>query len=96
MNRRHRDFQPRRTRELLLKHPDRILFGTDLAPPSQEMYSVHFRFLETEDEHFPYDPYEPGEPPSQGRWAISGLGLPPDVLEKVYSGNAVRLIDGLG
>jgi hypothetical protein len=88
--------KPRRTRELIMKHPDRILFGTDLAPPSQEIYSIHFRFLETEDEHFPYDPEDPDEPPSQGRWTISGIGLPAEVLEKVYSGNAVRLIEGIG
>ena len=32
------------------------------------------------------------DPPSQGRWQIHGLGLPDDVLERVYAGNARRLI----
>ena len=81
--------QPRRTRDLFLKHPDRILFGTDLFPPAPEIYAIHFRFLETADEAFAYDPEDP---PPQGRWPISGLDLPDDVLEQVYTGNARRLL----
>jgi len=53
---------------------------------------THFRFLETLDEHFAYDL---ADPPPQGRWAISGLGLPSDILSAVYAGNARRLIPGL-
>ncbi|HEY7400034.1 MAG TPA: amidohydrolase family protein [Actinomycetota bacterium] len=85
--------QPRASRALMLQHPDRIVFGTDLFPPAREIYAIHFRFLETADEHFPYDP---DEPPSQGRWAISGLELPDDVLRAVYGDNTRRLIAGLG
>lgn len=85
--------QPRAARDLILRHPDRILFGMDLFPPSREIYAVHFRFLETLDEHFPYDTDGSAE---QGRWAISGLGLPSDILSAVYAGNARRLIPGLG
>jgi len=33
--------------------------------------------------------------PSQGRWRISGLWLPGNVLRLVYGGNARRLISGL-
>jgi tyrosyl-tRNA synthetase len=33
-----------------------------------------------------------GGPGSQGRWTITGLGLPPDVLRLVYADNARRLI----
>jgi predicted TIM-barrel fold metal-dependent hydrolase len=84
--------QPRRARELFLKHPERILFGTDLYPPSRDIYRIHFRFLETANEHFPYDPEDP---PPQGRWQISGLDLPEDVLGKVYGENGRRLIPGL-
>ncbi len=77
--------QPRRVRSLFLKYPDRIMFGTDEGA-SEEMYHNYFRWLETEDEYFPYAQY-----PAQGRWMIYGLGLPDDVLEKVYHGNAERL-----
>jgi predicted TIM-barrel fold metal-dependent hydrolase len=86
--------QPRATRRLFDRHPDRILFGTDAFPPDPGAYAVSFRFLETEDEHFPYDPDE-DEPPSQGRWAISGLGLPDATLERVYAANARALIPSL-
>src|SRR5882672_2794953 len=77
--------QPRRVRSLFLKYPDRIMFGTDEGA-SEEMYHNYFRWLETEDEYFPYAQY-----PAQGRWMIYGLGLPDDVLEKVYNKNAERL-----
>lgn len=82
--------QPRRARDLFVRFPDRILFGTDAAP-DPAAYPVHYRFLETLDEAFPYD--ADGEIPSQGRWTISGLGLPDDVLRQVYGDNARRLID---
>ena len=74
--------------------PTGSLFGTDAFPPDGDVYATHFRFLETADEHFPYDPWD-DEPPGQGRWAISGLDLPRDVLEMVYAKNARRLIPGL-
>ena len=78
--------QPRRARELFMKYPDRILFGTD-NKVSEEMYRNHFRWLETNDEYF-----EPWAYPGQGRWPIYGLGLPDDVLEKVYHRNAERIL----
>jgi predicted TIM-barrel fold metal-dependent hydrolase len=84
---------PRAAVALIERHPDRILFGSDGVPPSAEEYSVMFRFLETADEHVAYSP----DPvPPQGRWAISCLDLPDDVLAQVYAGNARRLVPGLG
>jgi predicted TIM-barrel fold metal-dependent hydrolase len=77
--------QPRRTRELFMKYSDRIMFGTDEGA-AETMYRNYFRWLQTEDEYFPYAQY-----PLQGRWMIYGLGLPDDVLEKVYHQNAERL-----
>jgi predicted TIM-barrel fold metal-dependent hydrolase len=82
--------QPRRARELFMRWPDRILFGVD-SSPEPAFYAVHYRFLETEDESFAYD-VDDGEPPTQGRWAIHGLGLPDEVLRQVYRDNARRLI----
>ncbi len=77
--------QPRRVRALFLKYPDRIMFGTDEGA-SEQMYRNYFRWLETEDEYFPYAQF-----PAQGRWMIYGLGLPDELLEKVYHTNAERL-----
>ena len=85
--------QPRAARELVLAHPDRVMFGVDLFPPNAREYAIHFRFLETDDEHFAYSTEEI---PPEGRWAISGLGLPDDVLRKVYGENARRVIPALG
>ena len=78
--------QPRRARRLFMEHADRILFGTDFWP-SAAMYTSHFRWLETDDEHFPYHGY-----PDQGRWYIYGLGLPDAILRKVYRDNAAKVL----
>jgi predicted TIM-barrel fold metal-dependent hydrolase len=82
--------QPRRVAQLLERHPDRVLFGTDIYPASAEQFRLHFRFLETRDEAFEYAPGEPVPP--QGRWTVSALGLPPEVLERVYRTNALRVL----
>ena len=79
--------QPRASRRFFEKYQDRILFGTD--GPQDSLYPIYFRFLETEDEYFDYGT---GPVPGQGRWRISGLGLPDGILKKVYSENAVRLL----
>jgi predicted TIM-barrel fold metal-dependent hydrolase len=80
--------QPYTTRAFFLRHADRILFGVDIAP-DPEQYAIHYRFLETFDESFDYgtDPV-----PGQGRWQIHGIGLPTDVLRKVYRDNARRVL----
>jgi predicted TIM-barrel fold metal-dependent hydrolase len=79
--------QPIAAREFILKHADRILFGTDLVP-EVEMYRLHFRFLETADEYFDY----PSHASRQGRWKIYGVHLPDQVLRRVYRENALRLL----
>ncbi|MGZ4131401.1 MAG: amidohydrolase family protein, partial [Actinomycetota bacterium] len=84
--------QPRATRDLLVSHPDRVLFGIDEFPPAQENYAIYFRFLETADEGFAHSTEEV---PLMGRWTIAGLELPDDVLAQVYAGNALRLIPSL-
>ncbi|MFI6324433.1 amidohydrolase family protein [Nonomuraea sp. NPDC050556] len=76
-------------RALILRHPDRVLFGTDDFPPSAETYATHYRFLETADEDFPHGDILMGD------WTISGLDLPAAVLRSVYHDNAVRLIPKL-
>jgi predicted TIM-barrel fold metal-dependent hydrolase len=83
---------PRAARDLIVRHADRFVFGTDEVPVADATYAIHRRFLETADECFDYT----DEPvPPQGRWTIAGLDLPADVLDAVYGGNARRLIPGL-
>ncbi len=97
---------PAKLRAIFLRHQDRILFGTDLGvgaaaddlmlgstgatPPTpadvERFFSATWRFLETDDRGFPHPT------PIQGRWTIDGIGLPRGVLEKIYSGNADRLM----
>ena len=79
--------QPYTAREFLIKYADRVLFGSDLVP-DEEMYHLHFRFLETADEYFDY----PSHASRQGRWQIYGVHLPDDVLKKIYRENALRLL----
>jgi predicted TIM-barrel fold metal-dependent hydrolase len=89
--------QPRMARKFFDRYQDRILFGTDASGgtsyPQQTfgdaLYEIYYRFLETEDEYFDY---APATVPPQGRWRIYGLGLPEQVLRKVYFENASRLI----
>jgi predicted TIM-barrel fold metal-dependent hydrolase len=80
--------QPYTARAFFLRWADRIVYGTDVAP-DPAVSAVHARFLETFDESFDYGT---DDPPSQGRWQIHGLGLPDEVLAKVYVANAERLI----
>jgi predicted TIM-barrel fold metal-dependent hydrolase len=82
--------QPRAAARLICKHRERVLFGTDSFPPSATLYRHWWRFLETDDEHFPYFPWD-GTPP-QGRWAVSALKLPADVLVPLYRTNARRVL----
>ena len=82
--------QPRRFRRLVLDHPDRVLFGTDAFPLAREDLEVHFRFLETADEAFDYAPG--ADVPPQGRWTVSGVHLPAEVLASVYRDNSRRVL----
>lgn len=90
--------QPRRSRRFFEEHQDKVMFGTDASPngtsvPQQdlepEMFRLYFRFLETLDEYFDY---APSPTPPQGRWKIYGIGLPEEILRKVYHDNAARVL----
>jgi len=82
--------QPYTARKFMIKYQDRILFGTDSAP-NAEVYRLYYRFLETDDEYI--DPS--GGINRQGRWAIYGLYLPDEVLEKIYCKNALKIFQNL-
>ncbi len=95
---------PARVRRLFVKHQDRILFATDFQvyerltlgsggdgpPPTDEdalaFFAKEWRWLETNDRQFEH------MTPIQGDWRIDGIGLPADVLRKVYFDNARRLL----
>jgi predicted TIM-barrel fold metal-dependent hydrolase len=95
-----------RMRAFFLKYQDRILFGTDTGvgrgptalmfgstgnePPTKadadRFYESTWRYFETADTDIP------SPTPIQGRWTISGIQLPREVLEKIYYKNAERII----
>jgi predicted TIM-barrel fold metal-dependent hydrolase len=98
---------PERMRRFFLRWQDRILFGTDLGvgadprdlmlgstgeePPTAaeitRFWTATFRYFESRDRRFEHPT------PIQGRWSIDAIGLPPDVLRKVYGANAARLLN---
>jgi uncharacterized protein len=75
--------EPRAGRNFFMKYQDRILFGKDTW--SVPEYGFYFRMLETEDEYFPplrkYHAF----------WNMYGLGLPDEVLKKIYYKNALKI-----
>jgi predicted TIM-barrel fold metal-dependent hydrolase len=79
--------QPRQALKFFTQYQDRVLFGKDAYNP--EEYHTYFRVFETEDEYFPY--YKR----YHAFWRMYGLGLPDEILKKLYYGNALRIIPGL-
>jgi uncharacterized protein len=79
--------QPRAAHAFFVKHQDRILFGKDSFQPDEFPY--FWRVFETNDEYFDY--YRD----YHAFWKLYGMGLPDDVLKKLYYGNALTLVPGL-
>lgn len=79
--------QPRAAKAFLTKYQDRVLFGKDSWVPSE--YETYFRVLESEDEYFPYHKRY------HAFWRMYGLGLPDEVLKKIYYKNALKLVPSI-
>lgn len=79
--------QPRFARAWFVKYQDRVMFGKDTWRPAE--YYTYFRIFETDDEYFDHDRKY------HGTWKAYGLGLPDEVLRKLYYQNALRVIPGL-
>ena len=79
--------QPRFARDFFVRYQDRILFGKDSFQPDE--YPYYWRVFETEDEYFDY--YRG----YHAFWKLYGMGLPDDVLRKVYYANALRIIPNM-
>lgn len=79
--------QPYTARNFLIDYQDRIVFGTD-GTENSLLYPYYYRFLETWDEYFDYGP-------GNNRWKIYGVGLPDEVLRKIYYENALKLVPSL-
>jgi predicted TIM-barrel fold metal-dependent hydrolase len=79
--------QPRAARAFFTTYQDRILMGKDSYQPGEFPY--YFRVFETDDEYFDY--YRD----YHAFWKLYGMGLPDDVLRKLYYRNALRVTPGL-
>ena len=79
--------QPRASHDFFVKYQDRILFGKDSYQPDE--YPYYWRVFETNDEYFDY--YRD----YHAYWKLYGIGLPDQVLRKLYYANALRLTPGL-
>ncbi len=94
---------PEEVRAFFVRFQDRVLFGTDIGinrglmlgsvgrknprlPDAVLFYADHYRFFETNDRAIPHPT------PIQGEWTIDAIGLPQDVLARIYSGNALKLL----
>jgi hypothetical protein len=94
-----------RVRTFFVAHQDRIVFGTDIGigadglmlgsngevePTMADVapfYQAHFRYLETDARQIAHPS------PIQGRWRVDAIGLPHDVLTKVYRDNGRHLLE---
>jgi predicted TIM-barrel fold metal-dependent hydrolase len=75
--------QPRGSHDFFVKFQDRILFGKDAYQP--EEYPYYWRVFETNDDYFDY--YRG----YHAFWKLYGIGLPDEVLKKVYYKNALKI-----
>ena len=80
--------QPRAGRDFFVKYQNRILMGKDTFGGEDE-FRVYFRIFESNDEYFPW--YRK----RHAFWGMYGMGLPDEVLKKVYFRNALSLIRGI-
>lgn len=86
--------QPAAVRDFLLRYQDRVLFGSDLVVGEKydfdhyaSRYWCHQMMWETAYRgESPIDDPDAPQPPR-----LAGVDLPPEVLEKLYRKNAVRL-----
>ncbi|CAN5143100.1 hypothetical protein BH24GEM2_BH24GEM2_04100 [soil metagenome] len=79
--------QPRVAHDFFVRFQDRILFGKDAFQP--EEYPYYWRVFETREDYFDY--YRD----YHAFWKLYGIGVPDEVLKKVYYQNALRITAGL-
>ncbi len=79
-------------REFFIKYQDRIMFGSDAddrrdQKTIDEIYNVVETSLTAEDNEMTIECYE-------NEWNIRGLHLPKEVINKIYSENFLRFMNG--
>ena len=79
--------QPRFARDWLIRYQDRALMGKDSY--NKEEFHTYCRVFETTDDYFDY--YRR----YHAFWQMYGLGLPDEVLRKIYYENALKIVPGI-
>ena len=79
--------QPYAAAQFFTKYQDRLMFGKDTFEPSE--YPYYWRVFETHDEYFDY--YRG----YHAFWKLNGMGLPDQILKKLYYKNALKVEPGL-
>lgn len=74
--------EPRTAARFLGRYQDRVMFGTDMLTLEKMHYLRWWRLLETSDEYIRCANW----------WRLYGLDLPDVVLDKIYRGNASKLL----
>lgn len=89
-----------KVREFMLQYKDRILFGTDVVMqerpselPEKQREQVIQALREEYETHFAY--FKTTDPMTIRGIETTGLGLPEDVLNRFYRGNALSWYPGL-
>jgi hypothetical protein len=88
-------------REFFIRNQDRILFGTDQVSNDKRRFDFlasrfwcHRKLWETA--YIGPSPIHDPDLPEDAQPQIRGLALPDEVLQKLYHGNAVQLLNRLG
>jgi predicted TIM-barrel fold metal-dependent hydrolase len=91
---------PAKVRAFFLQYQDRVLFGADMgtwglasAKSAEQLAATMSYMTRSYEEHFRY--LEQSGPLTMREQEVAGIGLPEEVLEKVYRGNARRWYPGL-
>jgi hypothetical protein len=80
--------QSEAAREFLIRNADRVMFGTDYSPSKSDthaFYQKYFSFLE--EDGAVKSPYS-----DETDSSLKGVGLPEDVLAKIYHGTTQRVL----
>ena len=87
-------------RAFFLKYPDRVLFGADMgtwglasSKTAEHLAGAMQYMTSSYEEHFRY--LEQSGPMTIREREVTGIGLPPDVLEQVYRANARHWYPGM-
>jgi len=82
-----------RARQFLMKHQNRVLYATDFTLPSGDDAAAARELQEAHDRDWNF--FASRETLNYGNRQVQGLGLPDQVLRKIFRDNAIRWLPGI-